>query len=408
MVKGKSNNPHIGIFGRRNYGKSSFINAITGQDISIVSNVAGTTTDPVKKSIEIAGIGPCVLIDTAGIDDTGILGGKRLQATLKTIASIDLAILIINNNLWEEEEHICTEKFAEFHVPFIVVNNKSDIQPLHKLTKTKIEQQYNTLTIDFSTLQPDINSVVKLIKTKLPESAYKTNTLIGDLISAGDTVLLITPIDVEAPEGRLILPQVQVIRDILDNDAVAIVLKEREVDNYIKTLNIKPALVITDSQVFLKASASIPNEIPLTSFSIILARQRGDFSAYLEGTPHISSLTDGSRVLILESCTHHVSCDDIGRVKIPRWLSHFTGKKLDFDLVSGLTSLTRPIDDYSLVVQCGGCVITAKQIAGRLNPAKKKNIPITNYGMCIAYCMGIYERAIAPFVINKSNYSEYL
>ena len=408
MVKGKSNSPHIGIFGRRNYGKSSFINAVTGQDIAIVSDIPGTTTDPVKKSIEIAGIGPCILIDTAGIDDSGELGMKRIQATQKAIATIDLAILIINTNLWGKEEQDLTEKFAEYHIPFIVVHNKSDIEAVKPETKQRLENEFGVPVIDFSALHPDINAIVTQIQNKLPESAYRTNTLIGDLISEGDTVLLITPIDIEAPEGRLILPQVQLIRDVLDNDAMAVVLKEREADMYFRTSNVKPALVVTDSQVFLKASASVPPNVPLTSFSIVLARQRGDFNAYLQGTPYISELKDGNRVLILESCTHHVSCDDIGRVKIPRWLSRFTGKQLEFDVVSGLASLARPIEDYSLVVQCGGCVITAKQISGRLDPAKKKNIPVTNYGMCIAYCMGIYERAIAPFVKTGRDSSTYL
>jgi [FeFe] hydrogenase H-cluster maturation GTPase HydF len=408
MARGKSNNPHIGIFGRRNYGKSSFINILTGQVIAIVSDIAGTTTDPVKKTIEISGIGPCVLIDTAGIDDSGELGKKRMQATQRTISTIDLAIVIITNNVWDNVEQYLVKELSEYQVPFIIVHNKSDLLPLQSNYKLFLEQKYNTSVIDFSVFAPDINSIINLIRSKLPESAYRTNTLIGDLISSGDTVLLITPIDNEAPEGRLILPQVQLIRDVLDNDAVAVVLKEREVDDYLRTTIKKPALVVTDSQVFLKASGSLPPEIPLTSFSIVLARQRGDFAAYLKGTPQISNLKNNDRVLILESCSHHVSCDDIGSVKIPRWLSHFTGKKLEFDLVSGLTSLSGSIEDYSLVVQCGGCMITAKQIAGRLDSAKKKNIPLTNYGMCIAYCMGIYDRAIAPFVKTIGNTLEYL
>jgi [FeFe] hydrogenase H-cluster maturation GTPase HydF len=408
MTKGKANSPYIGIFGRRNYGKSSFINIITGQDIAIVSEIAGTTTDPVKKSIEIAGIGPCVLVDTAGTDDTGELGEKRVKATRKAISTIDMAILIINRNTWGKEEVELVNQFGDYHVPFIIVHNKSDLEDLKPEMKERLERELDTKVIDFSVLQPEIGPVVQLIRSTIPESAYKLNTLIGDLISEGDTVLLITPIDNEAPEGRLILPQVQLIRDVLDNDAMAVVLKEREVDHYFRTSNIKPALAVTDSQVFLKAGASVPEDVPLTSFSIVLARQRGDFSAYLEGTPHISELKEGDRILILESCTHHVSCDDIGRVKIPRWLSRFTGKQLEFDVVSGLASLTRPIEDYSLVVQCGGCVITAKQIAGRLEPAKKRHIPVTNYGMCIAYCMGIYDRAIAPFVKRESDFRTYL
>jgi [FeFe] hydrogenase H-cluster maturation GTPase HydF len=231
---------------------------------------------------------------------------------------------------------------------------------------------------------------------------------LGDLISYGDIVILITPIDVEAPAGRLILPQVQAIRDILDNDAIAIVLKEREVDGFLKKTKIKPSLAITDSQVFIKADASIPPEIPLTSFSIMLARFKGDFDSYLKGTPKISDLKDGDRVLLLESCTHHVSCDDIGRIKIPRWITNFTGKKILYDIVAGLDSLPRPVTDYSLVIQCGGCMITRKQLHNRLHAAIKAGVPVTNYGMAIAYLQGIYSRAIAPFIKGGNTHNTYL
>ena len=229
-----------------------------------------------------------------------------------------------------------------------------------------------------------------------------------DLISYGDVVMLITPIDIEAPEGRMILPQVQVIRDVLDHDGIAVVCKEREVDAFLAKMNPKPVLVITDSQVFPKADAAIPKEIPLTSFSIVLARQKGDFPNYLKGTPHLSQLRNGDRLLILESCTHHVSCDDIGRVKIPRWLANFSGKKLEFDIVAGLNTISRPITDYAMVIQCGGCMITRKQIINRLKPAIDAGIPVTNYGMAIAYIHGIYNRAIAPFTKSNSGVIDYL
>ena len=250
--------------------------------------------------------------------------------------------------------------------------------------------------------------LIDLFRNTIPEHSYKTPTLLGDLISYGDIVILITPIDIEAPAGRLILPQMQAIRDILDNEAVAIVLKEREVDSFLKKTGIKPALAITDSQVFVKADASIPHDIPLTSFSIMLARFKGDFDNYLKGTPRISSLKDGDRILLLESCTHHVSCDDIGRTKIPRWITGFTGKKLEYDVVAGLDSLSRPITDYSLVIQCGGCMITRKQLHNRLQAAIKAGVPVTNYGMAIAYVQGIYDRAIAPFVKGEKNQNTYL
>ena len=227
-------------------------------------------------------------------------------------------------------------------------------------------------------------------------------------MSYGDIVLLITPIDIQAPAGRMILPQVQAIRDVLDNDAVSIVLKEREVDVFLKQTGIKPKLAITDSQIFTKADASVPRDVPLTSFSIVLARYKGDFENYLKGTSKISDLEDGDRVLLLESCTHHVSCDDIGRVKIPRWISNFTGKDLNYEVVAGLNELPRDITEYSLVIQCGGCMITRKQLINRIRPAVEAGVPVTNYGMAIAYVQGIYERAIAPFVAQEKSALDYL
>ena len=263
--------------------------------------------------------------------------------------------------------------------------------------------------LEFSSVDKrNYEELIYLIRETVPEYSYRSGSLLGDLVSYGDIVILITPIDVEAPAGRLILPQVQTIRDIIDNDAVAVVLKEREVDAFLRKTGIKPVLAVTDSQVFSKADASIPREIPLTSFSILLARLKGDFESYLKGTPSISKLEDGDRVLLLESCTHHVACDDIGRVKIPRWISNFTGKKIEYDIVAGLDSLPRPVTDYSLVVQCGGCMITRRQLHNRIQPAVKAGIPVTNYGMAIAYVQGIYNRAIAPFVRDQSGITTYL
>jgi [FeFe] hydrogenase H-cluster maturation GTPase HydF len=270
-------------------------------------------------------------------------------------------------------------------------------------------EKTGTELFEFSAVdRRNYEKLIDLIGETIPEHSFRTPTLLGDLINYGDVVILITPIDVEAPAGRLILPQVQAIRDILDNDAVAIVLKEREVDAFLKKTKIRPALAVTDSQVFVKADASIPHDIPLTSFSILLARFKGDFENYLKGTPKISGLKDGDRVLLLESCTHHVACDDIGRTKIPRWISSFTGKKIGYDVVAGLDILPRPITDYSLVIQCGGCMITRRQLHNRLQSAIKAGIPVTNYGMAIAYVQGIYNRAIAPFVSGKNNSETYL
>ncbi|NVO08696.1 MAG: [FeFe] hydrogenase H-cluster maturation GTPase HydF [Bacteroidales bacterium] len=410
MAKGKESKPHIGIYGRRNNGKSSLINMLSGQNVAIVSDFAGTTTDPVKKSFEITGFGPVILIDTAGIDDTGELGAKRVEKTLESINHIDLAILVISTNIWSEFEEMLVEEFNKTDTPFILVHSKSDIEPLNSSLKEKLLQKYHGGRIIETSIKNQlcIEVLVSAIQEAIPESSYKNPTLLGDLISYGDIVLLITPIDVEAPAGRLILPQVQAIRDVLDNDAVAIVLKEREVDAFLRKTIIKPALAVTDSQIFVKADASIPRDIPLTSFSILLARFKGDFESYIKGTPKISELKDGDRILLLESCTHHVSCDDIGRVKIPRWISNFTGKKLEYEVVAGLDKLPRDIREYALVVQCGGCMITRKQIFNRLRHAIDAGVPVTNYGMAIAYVQGIYQRAISPFVSASVSKNSYL
>lgn len=408
MAKGKESKPHIGIFGRRNYGKSSLINVLAGQEIAIVSDYAGTTTDPVKKSMEISGIGAVVLIDTAGVDDEGVLGKKRIGKTLSAIRTIDLAILVVAGNRLGEEERNLVKEFQNFAIPYFVVHNKKDTEALTPANQNDWSNELQTDVLDYSALKDNASAVISAIRKHMPESAFKANTLVGDLLSYGDLVLMITPIDIEAPEGRMILPQVQTIRDILDNDAVVVVAKEREVDMLMHRLQPRPALVITDSQVFLKADASIPPDIPLTSFSIVLARHKGDFENYLKGTPHLSELEDGDRVLILESCTHHVSCDDIGRVKIPRWLNNFSGKKLHYETVSGLNELPRAITDYSMVIQCGGCVLTRKQIISRLKPAIDAGVPVTNYGMAIAYIHGIYQRAVAPFVKMDKDSMDYL
>ncbi|MFO8236367.1 MAG: [FeFe] hydrogenase H-cluster maturation GTPase HydF [Bacteroidales bacterium] len=409
MAKGKESKPHIGIYGRRNTGKSSLINRLANQDISIVSDYAGTTTDPVKRSFEITGFGPVVLIDTAGIDDEGELGYKRIAKTKASVKTIDLGILVISQNTFGQYEADLIEEFRRTSTPFILIHNKSDIELLSLDLKEQIQKQYEIDVLDFSVLKStDENAVLGAIRKKIPESAYTNPSLIGDLINYGDIVLLITPIDIEAPAGRLILPQVQMIRDVLDNDAVSIVVKEREVDTFLRTTDIKPALAITDSQIFSKADASIPMEIPLTSFSIVLARYKGDFENYLKGTPKISELKNGDRVLLLESCSHQVSCDDIGRVKIPRWITNFTGKELKYEVVAGLDGLPSKITDYALVIQCGGCMITRKQLINRIKPAVDAGVPVTNYGMAIAYVQGIYNRAIALFTAVDDEPVDYL
>ena len=405
-MKGKEARPHIGIFGQTNVGKSSFINAITGQEISIVSDTAGTTTDPVNKTVELTGIGPVVLVDTAGLGDSTDLGSLRMKRTKKVLKTIDAAIVLISGNTFSSSDIEILSELKDEDIPFILIHNKSDLETL---SKGKLEFPFPVQIIDYSSIKKqDPWPVLTALKNIIPESAFKKQTLIGDLLSYGNIVLMIVPIDIEAPEGRLILPQVQAIRDILDNDAVAIVIKEREVDVFLRKTGIKPDIAITDSSIFLKADAMIPKDIPLTGFSVILARYKGDFDAYLEGTPKISELMDGDKILLLESCTHHTSCDDIGRIKIPRWISQFTGKKLHFEVVAGLDDIPGKITDYSLVIQCGGCMITRKQLLSRLKPAKEAGVPITNYGMTIAYVQGVYNRAIAPFSGGTENSDTYL
>lgn len=398
MNKGRDLKPHIGIFGRRNFGKSSFINVLVNQDVAIVSNLPGTTTDPVKKSIEIFGIGPAVIIDTAGIDDVGELGEKRIQKTIQIIGIIDCAILMIAENKFGSFEIDLIKQFEDFDTPFIIIHNKSDKEALKPSTIEKIRKITQTDIIDFNTLHPtNLNEVVDSLKKTIPESLYQDVTLFKGLLEEKDVVVLVTPIDKEAPDGRLILPQVMAIRDILDHHCINVVLQEEELDYFLKTFAIKPKMVVTDSQAFNRVSKIVPPEIPLTGFSILFARLKGDFDAYLQGTLKISELKEGDKVLIMESCSHHVNCDDIGRYKLPRWLTEFTGKKLEFEVVSSFDKAKLDIHNYALVIQCGGCMFTGKQVLNRLKPAIEQGIPVSNYGLSISFTQGIFERAIEIF-----------
>ena len=396
-LKTKENKIHIGIFGRRNNGKSSFINAITGQDVAIVSDIAGTTTDPVKKSLEIHGFGPVVVIDTAGIDDFGELGEKRVEKTLATLEQIDIAILIITASTFGAEERNLIEKFKNRNIPFLLIYNKVDVDVPTKEFITKVETEIRESVLLFSSKKPIVSDFVNELLKIIPETSYNSNDLFLGIIKEKELVVLVVPIDSAAPEGRLILPQVQAIRNILDNDAISIVCKETELETLLNEYNIKPKLLVTDSQVFHFVDKIVPENIPLTSFSIILARLKGNFEKYLEGTPAISDLKDGDKVLILESCTHHATCEDIGRVKIPNLLRKFTGKELEFEVISGFGAIPENITDYALLIQCGGCMFTKKQLDGRLRNALENNIPITNYGMAISYMTGVFERAVKIF-----------
>ena len=371
--------PHIGIYGRTNNGKSSLINRLTGQPAAIVSEQAGTTTDPVKKSMEIFGIGPVVLIDTAGNDDTTELGRQRVQKTYQTIKEIDCAILLVADNRFGEPETDLIARFKEYAVPYIIVNNL-------------FVGVRNSDAINLNILNDDPQPIIDALKKAIPESAYKRVSMLGDLVNSGDLVLLVTPIDAEAPEGRLILPQVMAIRDVLDNDCICTVLKETNLKQYFDAKMPRPSLVVTDSQAFAMVGKIVPSAVRLTSFSILLARLRGDFENYLKGTPHLAELKDGDKILMLESCTHEISCGDIGRVKLPALIRKFTGKDIQFDYVAGLTPIEH-IEQYAMAIQCGGCVATRKQLLNRTSLAVKAGIPISNYGMAIAFMTGIFDRA---------------
>lgn len=390
--------PRIGIFGRRNYGKSTLLNYLTEQEISIVSPWAGTTTDPVKKTMEVRGVGPVVWIDTAGIDDEGSVGRMRIEKSLEVLSQVDLALILFTDNRFEAEEVSLVERCRKKDIPFILIYTQIDRIPCDDALIESIESDYATKVFRFTSKNPNLREpLTTLIRDRLPETAFLHKSLLGDILHAGDVVVLVTPIDSAAPEGRMILPQVQVLRDLLDNHAKALVCQPDELKSLLQEQKNMPRLVVTDSQVFDKVSQIVPESVPLSSFSVVLARAKGLFSDYINGTPYIDKLKDGDRVLILESCTHNVTCEDIGRVKLPNLLSKHTGKRLSCDVVAGLSALNRPIADYALVIQCGGCVITPKQLASRLAPAIDAGVPVSNYGLAIAYMTGIFQRAVQVF-----------
>ncbi|OGI02047.1 MAG: [FeFe] hydrogenase H-cluster maturation GTPase HydF [Candidatus Melainabacteria bacterium GWF2_37_15] len=380
---------HIGIFGRRNVGKSSILNRLTNQDTSLVSDVAGTTTDPVEKAMELLPLGPVLFVDTAGIDDEGSLGEKRIQKTKKIFDRVDLAIIVSENPVWGSFEISLDDEFNNRKIPIISVLNKSDL-----LDKNSLNTEAILVSAKENTGIDDLKQ--KIIKTA-PEEFLNTSAIASDLVPPGELAVLVVPIDLEAPKGRLILPQVQTIRDLLDNDSMVMVVKERELREALNRLNKPPALVITDSQAFLKVSADVPPGIKLTSFSILFARLKGELNELIKGTRAIENLKSGDKVLICESCTHHPIGDDIGRVKIPRWLTQYTGTKLVFDTYAG-HDFPENIQQYKLIIHCGACMTNRREILSRIAKANAAGVPITNYGLTIAYSLGIFERAIELFV----------
>lgn len=384
---------HIAIVGRRNSGKSSLINVLTGQKVAIVSDVPGTTTDPVKRSYEIPGFASVVFIDTAGIDDTGELGRQRIAKTTEILPQSDFILLLITENRFEAMEENLVRQIQNLHIPFLILHNKSDILSLHPDVKNTLESRYKTQVIDFCCRRPEnISELFEAIR-KLKQISTSPS-LLGKIIRPRDILLLVMPIDSEVPVGRLILPQVQMIRDILDNHSVSIVLQPEEISSFLLTTGIRPRLVITDSQVFKKVAEQIPANIPLTSFSIVLAHRKGYFQEYIKGTRTIDRLQDGDTILLLESCSHHTTCEDIGRVKIPALLKKYTGKQLNFEFIPALDPLEKSPSAYALVIQCGGCMVTSQQLQTRLRPFIESGIPVSNYGMTLAFLNGIFERSI--------------
>lgn len=372
---------HIGIFGRRNAGKSSIINALTNQDIAIVSDVLGTTTDPVYKAMELLPIGPVMIIDTPGIDDEGELGLQRVKASYRVLNKCDVALVVVDGVEKSEEDIKLIDKIKEKNIPFVIAYNKCD-EGGNKPDGLCVSAK-NKINID--RLREEI---VKIAGMEKPDKK-----IVGDLINEGDVVLLVVPIDSAAPKGRLILPQQQTIRDILDSDSVAIVVKEDKVKEAVEKY--KPDLVVCDSQIFGKVKGDVPEAVPLTSFSILFARYKGDLEANLEGIEKLDNLKDGDCVLISEGCTHHRQCGDIGTVKMPMWIKKHTGKAIAFEFTQG-GEFPEDLEKYALVVHCGGCMLNEKEMKYRIQSSRDSGVPIVNYGMAIAHMNGILERSLKP------------
>lgn len=396
---------HIGLFGRRNVGKSSVLNAITRQSVSIVSDVAGTTTDPVEKPMELLPIGPVLFIDTAGIDDAGALGELRVAKTRAIFDRTDVAIVVAAAGEWGEFEDGILHEFDRREIPVVAVFNKCDLEGPSAALEEKLRQAgVTTVRMVASCGEGMLDLREALIRTA-PEDFINAPSLVGDLIPSGELAMLVVPIDIEAPKGRLILPQVQTIRDLLDADSYCMVVKERELRDALGRLNRPPALVITDSQAFLKVSADTPPEVPLTSFSIVMARAKGDLDELVRGAMALDALAPGDPVLVAEACSHHPMADDIGRVKIPKWLRQYVGGDLRITTVQGHDFPADP-SPYKLVIHCGACMWNRREMLSRIIRCRKAGVPITNYGLTIAYSLGIFERALGPFPAALDMYRE--
>lgn len=393
----KSMRLHIGVFGRTNVGKSSLLNKITNQEVSIVSDIAGTTTDVVEKSMELLPVGPVTFLDTAGLDDETELSVQRIEKTMKVVNRIDVAVVVCDFNGIGKFENDLIEKFKELKIPYLIVVNKCDLAP----KSFHIDLKSELSNIIYTSVKKDEKIVFKFkeaLVNLLPEDFVNSPKIVGDLVPAKSTVILVIPIDKEAPKGRIILPQVQTLRDLLDNNCLSYVVKESELKDALDNLKTPPALVVTDSQAFKKVSEIVPENVSLTSFSILFARLKGDLDEFVNGAKAIENLKDGDMVLILESCTHHAIEDDIGRVKIPNLLRKKTGKNLVIHNYAGHDFPN--IKDYKLIIHCGACMTNRREVLSRVLIANQNNVPITNYGVVISYCLGILPRAIKIFTEN--------
>lgn len=389
-----ANRTHIGIFGKRNAGKSSLINAITGQNYAIVSDVLGTTTDPVLKSMELLPLGPVVIIDTPGLDDEGELGALRIQKAYQILNKTDIAVLVIDASFGvTKEDSEILKRIHEKEIPCVIVVNKSDICPNCNLEDLPLPDSDSAILVSSKTGE-HIHELKELLAQQASQDTIQ-KSIVADLLNPLDFVVLVVPIDSAAPKGRLILPQQQTIRDILEAKASAIVVQETELAETLNSLGKKPKMVITDSQVFKKVSAVTPDDILLTSFSILFARYKGNLKTLVDGASALDSLKDGDRILISEGCTHHRQCDDIGTVKLPNWIRSYTKKEVEFEFTSG-TEFPLDLSSYKMIVHCGGCMLNEREMKYRLKCAENAKIPITNYGTCIAYINGILNRSLEP------------
>ncbi|MCJ2164374.1 MULTISPECIES: [FeFe] hydrogenase H-cluster maturation GTPase HydF [unclassified Pseudodesulfovibrio] len=386
----------IALAGRRNAGKSSLINAITGQETAIVSNTPGTTTDPVAKHYELLPLGPVTFYDTAGLDDTGDLGGLRMQATRKILYRCDVAVIVIGEAGITEHERAILDTVRRLDIPYIVAFNKMDLHAPSQKEMDSLRAE-GTPCLAVSALSGlNVDGLKQAIIDATPPEYRQERALVSDLINEGDWVVCVVPIDLAAPKGRLILPQVQVLREILDCDALGLTVKEREIEAALDGLTRKPALVITDSQVIMSVAADVPGDIPLTTFSTLFARYKGDLPSLVRGADAIDTLEDGDRVLIGEACSHHPVADDIGRVKIPRWMTQYTGKDLKFEVYSG-HDFPGDLERFNLVVHCGACMLNRTEMLRRIQECTRRNIPVTNYGVAISKVQGVLDRVLAPF-----------